>query len=101
MNDPKRNDPRSHHSDYTVTAHAVAERLGVTRAKVLEWIDSGRYPGATLVDGMWHIPVSELVADGVRSDRSRPANRTRGDFRADALDGGVRSAPTKRQLAAV
>lgn len=88
-------------SKYTVTAHAVAERLGVTREAVLEWIDVGRYPGATVVDGMWQIPISELVADGVRSDRSRPANRTRGDFRADALEGGVRTAPTDRHLATV
>lgn len=90
------NDPR-----HTVTAHAVAERLGVTRAVVLEWIHARRYPGAVVVDGMWQIPVSELVADGVRSDRSRPANRTSDDFRADALDGGVTAAPTARHIATV
>lgn len=75
------------------TVHDVAIRLGTTRREILARVEEGRYPGAVSVDGMWHIPTSDLTTDGIVTSRIRPSNRTGVDFRRRALTGGVTPAP--------
>jgi len=74
-----------------LTTDQAAERLGVTRGRVLQYLRDGRFPGAGRLGPAWIIPEA-AVAAFERRKTGRPATATRkqqqaGDAAAPASSG--------------
>jgi len=52
-----------------LTVGEIAKRTGRSKRTVQRHLEAGKFPGAEMVDGIWRIPLEEVLAAGLPLDR--------------------------------
>lgn len=52
-----------------LTVGEIAKRTGKSKRTVQRHLEAGNFPGAEMVDGIWRIPLEEVLAAGLPLDR--------------------------------
>lgn len=66
----------------TWTPQQAANETGVSRSTIMRKIKAGAFPNATMIEGTWQIPVTDLGAAGLRPGRPSPPDHE-GDHDGD------------------
>lgn len=66
----------------TWTPQQAADETGVSRSTIMRKIKAGAFPNAEMIEGTWHIPVTDLGAAGLRPGRPSPPDHE-GDHDGD------------------